>query len=159
KWNPDTAAKLNGTMFTLGSKNYSQQDFAKYVGDHQSRRGPTNAQVMANNIYKEWVKESALAYEESKLDENYPDFKALMQEYRDGILLFELTDKKVWSKAVKDTLGLKEYYEKNKSNYMWPERVEATIYTNANAEVAKQTRSLMKTIDDVDTLMARVNKD
>src|SRR5438128_8871685 len=114
---------------------------------------------MASNMYNEWVNESALAYEEKMLDVNYPDFKSLMQEYRDGILLFELTDKKVWSKAVKDTVGLKEFYEKNKSNYMWPDRLDATIYTCANAEVAKETRRLMKTIDDVDTLMARVNTD
>jgi len=81
-----------------------------------------------------------------------------MQEYRDGILLFELTDKKVWSKAVKDTSGLQAFYEKNKNNYMWGERVEAKIYTCANADVAKETHKLMKTIDDDDTLMARINK-
>ena len=59
---------------------------------------------------------------------------------------------------MKDTTGLKEYYEKNKNNYMWSERLEAKIYSCANADVAKQTRTLMKTIDDDDTLMARVNK-
>jgi peptidyl-prolyl cis-trans isomerase SurA len=109
-------------------------------------------------MYNEWTKDAALAYEETKLDSLYPDFKNLMQEYRDGILLFELTDKKVWSKAVKDTAGLKDFYEKNKSNYMWPERVDATVYTCANSDISKQVRSLMKKIDDDDTLMARINK-
>jgi peptidyl-prolyl cis-trans isomerase SurA len=109
-------------------------------------------------MYTDWVNESALAYEEKMLDANYPEFKSLMQEYRDGILLFELTDKKVWSKAVKDTAGLKEFYEKNKSNYMWGDRLEATIYTSSSPEVAKEVHKLMKTIDDDDTLMARVNK-
>jgi len=116
------------------------------------------AKVMANNFYNDWVNESALAYEESKLDSLYPDFRNLMQEYRDGILLFELTDKKVWSKAVKDSAGLNEYYTKNKSNYMWGDRVEATVYSCANAEVAAEVRKLMKKVDDDDTLMARVNK-
>jgi peptidyl-prolyl cis-trans isomerase SurA len=159
KWTADKAEKLKSTMFTLGTKNYTQKDFAKYVADHQSKRGSTNPQVMANNFYNEWVNESVMAYEESMLEVNYPEFKALMEEYRDGILLFELTDKKVWSKAVKDTVGLKDFYEKNKSNYMWPDRVEATIYTCANAEVAKKVRQLMKTVDDQDTLLARANKD
>ena len=69
----------------------------------------------------------------------YPDFRNLMGEYRDGILLFELTDKKVWSKAVKDT-GVETFYEKNKNNYMWADRLDATVYTCANAEVAKEVK-------------------
>jgi len=158
KWSADKAAKLTNTMFTLGSQNYTQQDFAKYLADHQTKKGSGSPQVMAGNMYTDWVNESALAYEEKMLDANYPEFKSLMQEYRDGILLFELTDKKVWSKAVKDTAGLKEFYEKNKSNYMWNDRLEATIYTSSSAEVAKEVHKLMKTIDDDDTLMARVNK-
>lgn len=157
-WTADRAANLKANMFTMGGKNYSQQDFATYVVDHQTRRGATMpAESMVNSLYTEWVSESCLDMEESKLDSLYPDFKNLMQEYRDGILLFELTDKKVWSKAVKDTSGLKAFYEQHKSNYMWPDRLDATIYTCANAEIAKETHKLMKKIDDVDTLMARIN--
>lgn len=157
-WTADKAASLNGYMFYLGGSSYSQKDFADYVVDHQSRRGATmTTEALVNSFYTEWVNESCLALEESKLDSLYPDFRNLMQEYRDGILLFELTDKKVWSKAVKDTAGLKDFYEKNKLNYMWPDRVEATIYTCANADVAKETHKMMKKIDDNDTLMARIN--
>ncbi|MFN8167135.1 MAG: peptidylprolyl isomerase, partial [Bacteroidia bacterium] len=159
KWSADRASALNATMFTLGNKSYSQQDFAKYVNDHQVKReASTPALTLANNFYADWVNESAVAYEESKLDSLYPDFRNLMQEYRDGILLFELTDKKVWSKAVKDTTGLRDFYEKNKTNYMWPDRLDATIYTCASTDISKQVRKLMKSIDDDDTLMARVNK-
>jgi len=158
KWSADRAANLKGNMFTLGTQSYTQQDFAKYLADHQTKKGTGSPQVMADNMYTEWVNESALAYEEKMLDVNYPEFKSLMQEYRDGILLFELTDKKVWSKAVKDTAGLKAFYDKNKNNYMWNDRLEATIYTCSSPEVAKEVHKLMKTIDDDDTLMARVNK-
>jgi peptidyl-prolyl cis-trans isomerase SurA len=158
KWTAEKASAMKNTMFTIGEKNYTQKDFADYLASHQGKRMETTPQMMASNLYNEWVNESVVAYEEGRLDTNYPEFKALMQEYRDGILLFELTDKKVWSKAVKDTTGLQEYYNKNKSNYMWGERLEAKIYTCANAEVAKQTHELMKKIDDDDTLMARINK-
>ena len=159
KWSSERASALKGNMFTLGSKTYTQQDFAKYVVDHQVKReASTPSATLANNFYNEWVNESAVAYEETKLDSLYPDFRNLMQEYRDGILLFELTDKKVWSKAVKDTAGLREFHEKNKMNYMWGERVDASIYTCASSDISKQVRKLMKSIDDDDTLMARVNK-
>ncbi|MFN8142885.1 MAG: peptidylprolyl isomerase [Bacteroidia bacterium] len=159
KWSADQAAMLKGNMFSLGNKVYSQKDFATYVADHQSKRGAgQDPKILAGNMYHDWVNESCLAYEETKLDSLYPDFRNLMGEYRDGILLFELTDKKVWSKAVKDTTGLKAFYEKNKNNYMWADRLDATVYTCANAEVAKEVRKQMKKIDDVDTLLAKINK-
>lgn len=159
KWSTEKAVSLKGNMFTIGNKTFSQQDFATYVNDHQVKReSGIPAKVMANNFYNDWVNEATLGYEESKLDSLYPDFRNLMQEYRDGILLFELTDKKVWSKAVKDTVGLREFYEKNKNNYMWSNRVDATVYTCASEEVATEVRKLMKKVDDDDTLMARVNK-
>ncbi len=159
KWSTEKAVSLKGNMFTIGNKTFSQQDFATYVNDHQVKReSGIPAKVMANNFYNDWVNEATLGYEESKLDSLYPDFRNLMQEYRDGILLFELTDKKVWSKAVKDTVGLREFYEKNKNNYMWSNRVDATDYTCASEEVATEVRKLMKKVDDDDTLMARVNK-
>ena len=92
-------------------------------------------------LYKQFVEEVCLNYEDSKLETKYADFRNLMREYRDGILLFDLTDKKVWSKAVKDTVGLKAYYEQNKGNYMWEQRLEATIYSCKDAEVAMKVRA------------------
>ena len=159
KWTADKAAGLNSPLFSIGNKTYTQKDFSEYILNHQSKRAQGGvAEAVANALYTEYESESCLAYEETKLDSLYPDFKNLMQEYRDGILLFELTDKKVWSKAVKDTVGLKEFYEANKKNYMWNDRLEATIYTCANAQIAAETRKLMKKISDDDTLMARINK-
>jgi peptidyl-prolyl cis-trans isomerase SurA len=95
-------------------------------------------------IYKTWVEESIVAYEDSQLEKKYPEFANLYREYRDGILLFDLTDQKVWSKAVKDTAGLREYYEKNKTNYMWEERAEVTTYKCLNEKVSKEVRKMLK---------------
>jgi peptidyl-prolyl cis-trans isomerase SurA len=73
--------------------------------------------------------------------------------------LFELTDQKVWSKAVKDSTGSKAFYEKNKTNYMWDERAEASVYSCANDKVAAQVRSLMKKKKSEKDILASVNKD
>ena len=67
-----------------------------------------------------------------------------MQEYKDGILLFELTDKEVWSKAVSDSAGLANFYADNESKYMWKERAEATIYSCKDAKSAKKASKLAK---------------
>jgi peptidyl-prolyl cis-trans isomerase SurA len=153
KWDVKKAEKLNDFLFGFyapdgDKKEVTQQDFANYLSTHQMnvRRSSDkmDIRVALNKAYKNFVEEQTLAFEDSRLEKKYPEFKHLMQEYRDGILLFELTDQKVWSKALKDTAGLKEFYEKNKDKYMWGERIDATIYTCANEDIAKQVRKLLK---------------
>lgn len=158
RWDGSKAAKLNKTMFNIGHKVYTQSDFANYIKSHQSKRPKADIPMVINQLYKQFVDESVVAFEESNLDKKYPEFKALMQEYRDGILLFELTDQKVWSKAVKDTTGSKEFYEKNKANYMWDERADATVYTAADDKIAKQIRGLLKKKKSEKDILAEVNK-
>ena len=51
-----------------------------------------------------------------RLEEKYPEFKALLQEYTDGILLFDLMDDKVWTKAIQDTLALQSFLKLIKQN-------------------------------------------
>ena len=64
-------------------------------------------------------------YEDANLENKYPDFRYLMNEFHDGILLFEVSSKKVWNKVQEDSTGLKDYYEKNKSNYLSKKGTEA----------------------------------
>lgn len=141
----DSLAKgMSKPLFQLGEKSYTEADFAAYLKSHQTKRNNSSAMAIGNSMYDNYINESIISYEESQLDKKYPEFKALMQEYRDGILLFDLTDKMVWSKAVKDSTGLADYYSKNKNNYMWGDRCEATVYTCANADVSGKLRKLMK---------------
>lgn len=143
KWNVAKASKLNKTMFTLADKIYTQQNFAKYIDENQLSRTKEDSTVYLASMYKKFVEKSVMDYEDTRLETKYPDFKALMKEYRDGILLFELTDNMVWSKAVKDTTGLQVYYEKNKDNYLWGQRVNADVFTCANPKIAKTVRKMI----------------
>ncbi len=159
EWNPEKVKGLNKPLFTLGTTTYTQEDFAKYINNHQSKKQNTTPKQVGNTLYNQYVEETALAYEESQLEIKYPEFKALMQEYRDGILLFDLTDKKVWSKAVKDSAGLVAFYEKNKTKYMWDRRCDAIIYTCANEDVANKTRKLLKKGKPMVEVLNEMNKD
>ncbi len=148
EWDLNKAEKFNKTIFTLTDSTgtvtpFTQQDFAKYLSTHQTKRSGSNAQAIAYSMFDQWIGEACLGYLEERLDKIYPDFRNLMREYRDGILLFDLTDQMVWSKAVKDTAGIEIFYNENKNNYLWGERCNATIYTCLNSKVAADFRKQM----------------
>ncbi len=154
-----TFEKLNNneTLVTIDGMSVSINKFSEYILAYQSVGSDIDV------MYIDFLNEELLAYEESKLEEKYPEYKALLQEYREGILLFDLTNKKVWSKAVEDTLGLQAFYDANKSNYTWEKRVDATIYSCINLTTAKKVkREIYKkhrgTITNSDILV-KINKD
>lgn len=159
QWSAKKAAGLNKTMFVLAGKNYTQQDFAAWLESHQVRGQKHEIQSTVDAAYKNWVEESCVAYEDSQLERKYPDFRNLMQEYRDGMLLFDLMDKKVWSKAVKDTAGLRAFHEQNKMKYMLPERADATIYSCKDEATAKQVRKMLKQKKTMKEILDAMNKD
>lgn len=128
-WSLDLAQGMDKSLFTIGRRSYTQQDFAQYLVKNQRKGAKESIPVYVDNMYRSFVNQKLLEYEDSQLESKYPEFKALMKEYRDGILLFELTEDKIWSKAGKDTLGLENFYNDNKMNYLWGPRVEASIYT------------------------------
>jgi peptidyl-prolyl cis-trans isomerase SurA len=146
-------------IFTIGTSVYTIADYADYLSQYQFNMLKDNMPKAKKEAYDNFVNKTLLDYEENKLDQKYPEFKTLMEEYRDGILLFELTDQKVWSAAVKDTAGLELFFEQNKVNYQWADRLDAKIYTCANEVIANDVRKLIKNKKiSEDSLLRRINK-
>ena len=116
-WNSSLVNDLTKPMFNFGSTFFTQKDFTNYILNHQKTLVKGSISALLNKLYKDFVDESIISFEENHLDEKYPEFKQLMTEYSDGILLFELTDQKIWSKAVNDENGRKDFFKRNKANY------------------------------------------
>jgi peptidyl-prolyl cis-trans isomerase SurA len=146
-------------LFSLGKNNYTANDFANYIlRTHDHFEPGQSVYMMVNNIYKRYVDDEALAYEESQLETKYEDFRNLMQEYHDGILLFDLTDKKVWNKAVIDTVGLEKFHEANKTKYMWKERVRILTYSCLDEKTKKAAMKMAAEGKSSDEIKAKLSK-
>lgn len=148
---------LTKTLFTLDGKTYTQKDFVEYLEKNTQKKRADATVKIFNDYYNKYVETTLLAYEETQLESKYPEFRMLMREYRDGILLFELTDEKVWTKAVQDTTGLKAFYETVKNKYMWDERANVLIYTVKDAALVKKARKLAAK-KDPETVKGKLNK-
>lgn len=151
EWTADKAKKYNKVMFGFYApdgekKEYTQTDFAMFLEKQRvkDQNKSINIKAVINRIYAKEVDKAALKFKDDRLPKTNKEFALLMQEYRDGILLFDLTDEKVWSKAVKDSAGLENFYQANKTNYMWDKRVDATIYTCSDEAVAKKLEKILK---------------
>jgi len=112
--NPETP------LFTIGNTRYSVGQFFNYL--KKNNRSPFTMSTDFLNDRLQWFEYISLnEMKDKSLEDKYPEFRNLIQEYRDGILMFEVSNKEVWGKASEDTEGLTAYFEKNKKNYTWTE--------------------------------------
>jgi peptidyl-prolyl cis-trans isomerase SurA len=137
-------SKDNPIMFQFSDVKFYRADFASYLENQGAKgsRGPLKQLIDA--AYKTYTKEQLLAYEEAQLETKYADFRALMNEYHDGVLLYEIMNDKVWNKAIRDTSGLKEFFEANREEFKWKERIDADIYECDSKEIALKVTDLLK---------------
>lgn len=158
KWEAPALDK-NKWMFKYNGKKYDMQSFLNYLKQNQRSR-PMSVKQFVNNKYNTWQDEIIIEDEKSRLADKYPAYKALLQEYHDGVLLYEIMKDKVWDKAIKDTTGLQNFFKQNNDKYQWPERVEAKIFSSDKKEMIDSALSLVK----LDTLglkeiLSNVNSD
>jgi len=144
-WDGESAKNYNKVLFTLAGIEHDTKEFTEILKKKKVKTINETVKHVIEQQYNKWVDKTIIKYEESRLEEKYPEFRYLMNEYHDGILLFELSDQMVWSKAVNDTIGLQEYYEKNKTKYMWDTRVDASIYTLIEDDKASKLSSISNT--------------
>ncbi|MCB0667558.1 MAG: peptidylprolyl isomerase [Saprospiraceae bacterium] len=133
----------NQTMFSIGGEDVKVSDFLAFLTKNAASRLRINramsAQQALDQLYSEFEESELKAYEESQLEVKYPEFKALMREYSEGILLFEATKMKVWDRASEDSAGLKNYYKDHEGQYLWPERaLVETITINSTDDAVLQ---------------------
>ena len=162
KWSADGQLKSNKVMFELNAvtADFTQKEFARYLEkNYRGIKREENKEVVSKQ-YKSWEKAAILQYEESILPTKYPEYRALLKEYHDGIILYEIMQDRVWNKAVKDTAGLRAYFTANQSKYTWQKRLDATVYECLNKDIAKSVSGMLKndTINSKHVLEV-INKD
>ena len=143
-WSDSLLRSNREVIFTIGTKDATIAEFAKYIYDSQKSIPPYDIRVFVDEKFSQFCDSRVLDYEIEMLQIKNPEFGAIVKEYHDGILLFDLTDKIVWTKAVQDTAGLEKFYRNSKSEYTWEERIEAYTITSGNKDVIDRTKDLAR---------------
>ena len=158
-YEPADNVDLNATLFTLEGNPTKVSDFVNYIQNNMTMQKFASPATYAYQLYESFSNGVVMDYADAHLEEKYPEFKELVQEYKDGILLFDLMDQEVWSKAVKDTVGLEEFHQRNADKYMWDDRAYAYIITITRPESLPKVKALLDSGIELDSLRSTIQRD
>lgn len=156
---PSKDADLTSALFNIGKANATVSDFVEFIKTKQTSQNHISNQEYAYQLYEAFQSKYILDYADAHLEEQYPEFKTLVKEYNDGILLFDLMNKEVWNKAVSDTAGLNDYYSRNTTKYMWNDRVKACVITVSKPESLPKVKKYLADGVPFDSLRTTLNRD
>ena len=133
----------NRNVLKVKNENLKGSDWLAYVREFKTNlseyKGETNSQ-----IWDKFVEIAALNYYKKNLEAYNIDFKFQMQEFKEGNMLFEIMERNVWGKAISDTIGLKDYYQRHAAKFKWAESADVLIF-NCNApKVAEDAMMALK---------------
>ncbi|MDR1592112.1 MAG: peptidylprolyl isomerase [Prevotellaceae bacterium] len=147
---------LTKPLFSFADRVLTQNHFLRYVSATSDYGMDALSLVEASR--EDFIEKEILNYENTRLEEKYPDFRYLVQEYHDGILLFNISNEFVWNRAITDTKGLQAYFEANRNQYAWEKpHFKGYVFYCKDKQVAKELRKTLKTLPQ-DSIMAYLHK-
>jgi peptidyl-prolyl cis-trans isomerase SurA len=128
----------NTILFSFNNAKVKVGDWMQYVRNVKNTYA-AHAEQTHDELYKNYVSVAALENYKKRLDKFNPEFKNQLREFEDGNMLFEIMERKVWSKASADTVGLEQYYNQHKDNYKWNASADAVLFSCASETLADTT--------------------
>lgn len=145
KWKYDTIPSADDkVIFTIGNREVKYNDFAVFLNERQ--RGSSIYKLKKNILgqyYDEFETEELKNYYKDHLEQENEDYASTIDEYRSGLLIFDVMNKNIWQKSKNDSIGLQNYYDSVKDSYIWNDFVDAVIVSTGNMEVAQQAQNLL----------------
>jgi peptidyl-prolyl cis-trans isomerase SurA len=140
----DRSTLPEGNIYSFANQHLTTNDFTNYLEKRGDMIDTKDSAVFINSSLETRASDQLIAYENSVLETKYPEFRYLMNEFHDGMLLFEISGKKVWNRVSEDSLGLYKYYEDHKNNFLSQPGIEAKIYTLKSTDGEKTLSSAFK---------------
>jgi peptidyl-prolyl cis-trans isomerase SurA len=141
----DAAAKKKETvsfdfpkmeMFNFAGESFTVEEFAMHL--NSKKKITSSIKEAVESKLNNWVKDVAVNYQNNHLEEKSVEFRDIYQEYREGILMFNRMQEKVWDLANNDSVGLAKYFDQHKSEYTWGDRFDLEVYYSSSEKMSKQ---------------------
>lgn len=158
---PEKAKELNGVVLTVNKdKKVNGALFLDFIASKQKSNIKTKpVSKLVDELFEKFVDEQMIAYYNDNLENEFPEFKNVMDEYRDGLLLFDLMEKEIWNRAKNDTIGLNDFFKNNIKNYQWKKRYSVDILSSTDVKVIEKAQKFLKKGKSLEYIKEQLNKD
>ena len=130
-----TAFSDTTAMVITPSHRYTSLDVGKYIARHQEKGSLINMGVYLQGRFEDFLDSVSIAYAESQLENEYPEFAALIDEYRRGLMIFNYNDEMIWRKAQNDSAGFADYYARESVKKDVTKKEDSVFFFNIRARV------------------------
>ena len=145
-------------LFTIGDKEVKYNDFGKFIEEKQKlSKGYKNKESLLLDYYNNFSNKTIENYFKERLEDENDTYAATINEYRNGLLIFDVMEKNIWSAAKNDSIGLQKYYEETKGDYTWKKRVDVDIISAPKEEIANQAKNILKEGGSTEELKKQLN--
>ena len=143
---PESTPVYDKIIVSVGSKKVLAKKYVMFLSDQQRtfKDSKLPLKTIAEKSYDKFVEEQLNSFADENLENKFPEFANVVEEYKDGLLLFDLMEKEIWDKSKKDTIGLKAFFDKNKVNYKWKNRLEVSIASSTKKEIVEKAAAMLK---------------
>ena len=139
---------LDTWLITIQNDTLTQKDFSKYIANRRDKNTRRNFDL--------YLDQEVLEYYKEHLEETDEEFKNLFGEYKNGLLLFDLMKEKIWDAAQNDTIGLQQFFELNKTEYVKQETFNAVVISSKNIEKFEGLKEFVTKSDSIFLVEAKV---
>jgi peptidyl-prolyl cis-trans isomerase SurA len=135
----------NKMLFRIGDLEMTFDDFSRFIAEKQKlSMNYDNKEMLIIDYYKEFYNKSLKDYFKQQLEKENEDYAAVLEEYRSGLLIFDVMDKNIWSVAKDDSTGLQSFFDRTKDHYVWKKRMVGDIYTCTTRPNATMVQALLE---------------
>ena len=132
------ALSRDRVVATFANEKIYQSEVLEFWAKNQNQSNEAVRVEFLRVLFNAYSNDRMIAYEDGQLELKHADFRNLVREYKEGILLFDLTQEAVWNKAAQDSAGIATHYELIKEDYRWEDRIKATYWVSTDEKLAKK---------------------
>ena len=158
---PASIKDINVNLLTIDkAKKINTPAFINFVYSQQKANIKTKPVTkLVDELFEKFTDEQVINYYNENLENEFPEFRYVMDEYRDGLMLFDLMEKEIWNRAKSDTTGLMNFHKANIQNYQWKKRHNVDILSSTDKTTIEKAQKFLKKGKSIEYIKQQLNKD
>lgn len=142
-WTDAANGIKNNPIFQFANRSVTVGDFMGYLNEQKFSPAMANAAQQLDLLLNKYINQELINYEDAQLEKKHPEFARVINEYHDGILLFNISKDKVWDVASTDSVRLQHYYDTTSKKYYFDDRFKGWVVKAKDNETRIKVETLL----------------